>query len=88
MPRVQPQEVAVVANAAAAEAAAAAPGPSSTDIYAGISTIPISASLIGSGVDANDLNWDDCRVNDGPSKNKKQVTWNRFWNFRNYLCNA
>jgi hypothetical protein len=72
MPHVQPHEAAAVANAAAAEAEASAPGPPTTDIYAGISTVPISASLIGSGVDANALLRDPI---DRPNKPKKLVRY-------------
>jgi phosphoribosylpyrophosphate synthetase len=67
MPQVQPPVEAAVAMTTDASAH----GPSSTDIYAGISTIPISASLIGSGVAANELNGDVCSLTDRPSK--KQV---------------
>ena len=53
------------------EVEAFAPGPPTTDIYAGISTIPISAALIGSGVDAHELHGDVCSLTDRPDK--KQV---------------
>lgn len=63
---------AVAPSASAADAEASAPSPPPpTDIYAGISTIPISASLIGSGVDANDLTGGVCSLTDRP--HKKQV---------------
>ncbi|KAG0624220.1 hypothetical protein M758_3G232100 [Ceratodon purpureus] len=72
MPQMQPQEAAAggSAGAGAGEGEASAPGPPTSDIYAGISTIPISAALIGSGVDANELVGD---VIDQPKTNKKLV---------------
>lgn len=47
------------------------PQSEKTDIYANISTIPISASLIGSGVDASELTGRVCNIADRP--HKKQV---------------
>jgi hypothetical protein len=81
MPQVQPHEIAAVANAAAADAEASAPGPPTTDIYAGISTIPISAALIGSGVNANELNGDVCSLTDRPNKKQVQLQPLHFFTF-------
>lgn len=47
------------------------PQSEKADIYANISTIPISASLIGSGVDASELTGRVCNIADRP--HKKQV---------------
>lgn len=47
------------------------PPSEKADIYANISTIPISASLIGSGVDASELTGRVCNIADG--SHKKQV---------------
>ncbi|XP_024396727.1 ribose-phosphate pyrophosphokinase 4 [Physcomitrium patens] len=68
----QPHEAAAAASVAAAEAEEAAPGPPKSDIYAGISTIPISAALIGSGVDASDLNL-NVDISKHSKKRNKQV---------------
>ena len=53
------------------------PQSEKADIYANISTIPISASLIGSGVDASELTGRVCNIADRPHKKQVQfLSWN------------
>lgn len=65
------EEVGIMKELKGEEASASMHPVAEGDIYAGISTIPISVALAGSGVDPSDLNGSACNLLDRP--NKKQV---------------